>query len=126
MAATQQFVGSYRMYHLIRAGALYEIWAVRPMSETTAYAMKWLPPGPKYSRTTVGELKHEYQVGIALEHPSVIKTYDFDGRNQDWFRAEVEILEAADGAVTLAPPAATEPLRIPYEAIVRANVIDTV
>ena len=36
MAATQQFVGNYRMYHLIRAGAIYEIWAVRPMSETTA------------------------------------------------------------------------------------------
>jgi serine/threonine protein kinase len=75
--ATQQFVGSYRMYHLIRAGAIYEIWAVRPMSETTAYAMKWLPPGPKYSRHTVAELKHEYQVGSSLEHPNVIKTYDF-------------------------------------------------
>jgi serine/threonine protein kinase len=81
MAATQQFVGSYRMYHLIRAGALYEIWAVRPMSETTAYAMKWLPPGPKYSRTTVSELKHEYQVGASLDHPYVIKTYDFGNTN---------------------------------------------
>jgi serine/threonine protein kinase len=77
LAATQQFVGSYRMYHLIRAGALYEIWAVRPMSETTAFAMKWLPPGPKYSRAAVGELKHEYQVGVSLDHPTVIKTYDF-------------------------------------------------
>jgi len=77
MPATQQFVGTYRMYHLIRAGALYEIWAVRPMSETTAYAMKWLPPGPKYSRSTVAELKHEFQVGSSLDHPNVIKTYDF-------------------------------------------------
>ena len=65
------------MYHLIRAGAIYEIWAVRPMSETTVYAIKWLPPGPKYSRSTVAELKHEFQVGISLEHPAVIKTYDF-------------------------------------------------
>jgi serine/threonine protein kinase len=85
MAATQQFVGSYRMYHLIRAGAMYEIWAVRPMSETTAYAMKWLPPGPKYSRTTVGELKHEYQVGVTLDHPHVIKTYDFGNTNNGAF-----------------------------------------
>jgi serine/threonine protein kinase len=75
--ATQQFVGNYRMYHLIRAGAIYEIWAVRPMSETTAYAMKWLPPGSKYSRGTVAELKHEYQVGSTLDHPNVIKTYEF-------------------------------------------------
>jgi serine/threonine protein kinase len=77
VAATQQFVGSYRMYHLIRAGAIYEIWAVRPMSETTAYAMKWLPPGPKSSRRTISELKHEYQVGASLDHPNTIKTYDF-------------------------------------------------
>ncbi len=48
------------------------------MSETTVYAMKWLPPGPKYSRATVSELKHEYRVGVALDHPNVIKTYEFD------------------------------------------------
>ena len=77
MAATQQFVGNFRMYHLIRAGAIYEIWAVRPMSETTVFAIKWLPPGPKYSRSTVAELKHEYQVGSSLDHPNVIKTYEF-------------------------------------------------
>ncbi len=85
MAAAQQFVGSYRMYHLIRAGALYEIWAVRPMSETTAYAMKWLPPGPRYTRAAVNELKHEYQVGKALDHPNCIKTYDFGNTNNGAF-----------------------------------------
>ncbi len=65
------------MFHLIRAGAIYEIWAVRPVSENTPYAMKWLPPGPKYSRATVAELKHEFNVGSLLDHPSVIKTLDF-------------------------------------------------
>ena len=73
------------MFHLIRAGAIYEIWAVRPMSETTAYAMKWLPPGPKYSRHTVGELKHEFNVGVALEHPAVIKTYEFGNTSNGAF-----------------------------------------
>jgi serine/threonine protein kinase len=77
MPAAQQTVGDYRMYHLIRAGAIYEIWAVRPVSENTAYAMKWLPPGPKYTRSNVAELRHEYQVGSSLDHPSIIKTYDF-------------------------------------------------
>jgi ribosome maturation factor RimP len=42
-----------------------------------------------------------------------------DGRN----RFKGELLEAADGAVTLATPG-DEPLRIPYDAIVRANLID--
>jgi eukaryotic-like serine/threonine-protein kinase len=85
LAATQQFVGSYRMYHLIRAGATYEIWAVRPMSETTPYAMKWLPPGPKYTRAAIAELKHEYQVGVSLDHPGVIKTIDFGNTSNGAF-----------------------------------------
>jgi serine/threonine protein kinase len=83
--AAQQTVGNYRMFHLIRAGANYEIWAVRPVSENTAYAMKWLPPGPKYSRSNVNELKHEYTVGITLDHPTVIKTIDFGNTSNGAF-----------------------------------------
>lgn len=78
VTSQQHFVGNYRMFHLIRAGAIYEIWAVRPVSETKPFAMKWLPPGPKYSRSAVNELRHEYQVGESLDHPNVIKTYEFD------------------------------------------------
>jgi ribosome maturation factor RimP len=52
---------------------------------------------------------------------SVRTDRSIEGRN----RFKGEVLEAADGAVTLATPAAEEPLRIPYEAIVRANLIDT-
>jgi ribosome maturation factor RimP len=40
-------------------------------------------------------------------------------------RFKGEIVDAADGAVTLAPAGEAGPLRIPYDAIVRANVIDT-
>ncbi len=32
----------------------------------------------------------------------ILKTYDFDGRNQDWFRAELEVLEAAEGSAARA------------------------
>ena len=52
---------------------------------------------------------------------SVRTDKDIEGRN----RFKGEVVEAADGAVTLATPAADEPLRIPYEAIVRANLIET-
>ncbi|HMP05748.1 MAG TPA: serine/threonine-protein kinase [Lacipirellulaceae bacterium] len=65
------------MFHLIRAGAIFEIWAVRPVAETTPYAMKWLPPGSRYDRANIANLKHEYEIGKTLDHPSVIKTYDF-------------------------------------------------
>ena len=39
MSAGREFVGPYRMFHLIRAGAMFEIWAVRPMAETTISRM---------------------------------------------------------------------------------------
>src|SRR5690348_3773004 len=81
----QQTVGNYRMFHLIRAGAIYEIWAVRPVSDNTPYAIKWLPPGPKFSRQYVNELKHEFTVGAVLDHPNVIKTYDFGNTNNGAF-----------------------------------------
>lgn len=73
----KEFVGPYRLFHMIRVGAVYEIWAVQPIGENTSYAMKWLPPGEKYSRQAVNELKHEYNVGKSMDHPSVIKTYDY-------------------------------------------------
>jgi serine/threonine protein kinase len=78
MPAAQQFVGKYRLFHLIRGGRFYEIWAVRPPAETTVYAMKWLPKGAHYVREHINGLKHEYQVGVLLDHPAVIKTYEFD------------------------------------------------
>ncbi len=77
VATSQHTVGPYRMFHLIRAGAAYEIWAVRPLSENTPYAMKWLPPGDKHNRATVTSLRSEYQVGRCLDHPYVINIYEF-------------------------------------------------
>ena len=77
MSAGREFVGPYRLFHLIRAGALFEIWAVRPVAERTAYAMKWLPPGDRHTRQAAGELKHEFNVGKTIEHPKIIKTFDY-------------------------------------------------
>ena len=78
MASGNEFVGNYRLFHLIRAGGVYQIWAVRPMSENTLYAMKWLPPGEQYTRQALAELRYEFSVGKTLDHPEVIKTYAFD------------------------------------------------
>jgi serine/threonine protein kinase len=73
------------MFHLIRAGNVYEIWAVRPLSENTLYAIKWLPPGDKNTRQAQTELKHEYTVGKTLDHPNVIKTYDYQSTSNGAF-----------------------------------------
>ena len=90
MARNNEIVGDYRLYHMIRAGAVYEIWAVRRVSGSDAFAMKWLPKdSPKHSGQAVRELKHEYTVGKALDHKACIKTLDFGtGRNGAWLLME--------------------------------------
>ena len=80
-----QIVGNYRMYHLIRAGSAFEIWAVRPMADNTAFAMKWLPPGPKHTKGMIADLRHEFSIGITLDHPNIIKTYEFDTTKEGTF-----------------------------------------
>lgn len=78
VSTAQQFVGKYRLFHLIRGGKFFEIWAVRPPTETTVYAMKWLPKGSHYVREHISGLKHEFQVGSSLDHPGIIATYEYD------------------------------------------------
>lgn len=73
------------MYHLIRAGSIYEIWAVRPMSDTALYAIKWLPPGSKYDRQNINGLKHEFNVGKDLDHRAVIRSYEFGNTSNGAF-----------------------------------------
>ena len=74
MARKNEIVGDYRLYHLIRAGALYEIWAVRAMSGSDAVRHQVAAEGQpevQLAPRFVKELKHEYTVGKALDHPSV-------------------------------------------------------
>jgi eukaryotic-like serine/threonine-protein kinase len=78
VAAQIQFVGKYRLFHLVRGGALYEIWAVRPPADNTTYAMKWLPKGSKYTREHINGLRHEFTVGSTLDHRACIKTYEYE------------------------------------------------
>jgi len=78
VAAQIQFVGKYRLFHLVRGGAIYEIWAVRPPADNTTFAIKWLPKGSQYTREHINGLRHEFQVGSTLDHRACIKTYEYE------------------------------------------------
>jgi len=92
MAAKKEFVGPYRMFHLIRAGATFEIWAVRPLDKNESFAMKWLPPGKKFTKQASNDLKHEYTVGKSLVHRSIIETLDF-GTGKDGTYLTMELFK---------------------------------
>ncbi|MBN1851666.1 MAG: serine/threonine protein kinase [Pirellulales bacterium] len=81
------------MFHLIRAGSTYEIWTVRPMVDNTPYAMKWLPPGDKYTRESVVSLRHEYSVGKSFDHPDIIRVHEF-GTSKDGAFLVMELFRA--------------------------------
>ena len=90
----REFVGPYRLFHLIRASSAYEIWAVRPPAENVAYALKWLPRGEKYTREAVNGLRHEFVVGQTLQHPAIIKTYAFETSSADGAYLVMELFKA--------------------------------
>ena len=87
---------------------------MRPVSENTPYAMKWLPPGPKYVARNIAELKHEY-TGRRHARPSqpCIKTLRL--------RQHVERRVHAARAVQGAQPEAANHLRRLQEAVTIAR-----
>ncbi len=75
MASGREFLGSYRMVRLIRAGGTCQVWeAVRDQRRV---AIKYLQPEVRTSREEIGYLKHEVEVGQTLKHPNVIEIYEF-------------------------------------------------
>jgi serine/threonine protein kinase len=63
------------LVRLIRGGGTCQIWeAVR---DTQRVAIKTLQPEVRADREEINYLKHEFEVGRQLEHPDVIKLYEF-------------------------------------------------
>jgi ribosome maturation factor RimP len=79
------------------------------------YTIDVSSPGPKRP------LRKPHHFADAVGRNINVRTdHDIQGKH----RFKGEIVDAADGAVTLMPAGEAEPLRIPYDAIVRANLID--
>lgn len=76
MGRGREFLGSYRMVRLIRAGATCQVWeAVR---DGRRVAIKYLHPEMRSNREEIGYLKHELEVGANLWHPNVVEIYEYN------------------------------------------------
>ena len=89
----QDYVGSYRLINLIRAGKTCEVWDAANDAKGERVAIKLLSGEAARSREEVGFLKHEYQVARGLDHPSVIKVYGF-GRARGSYYLMMELFQA--------------------------------
>jgi len=74
----QERVDSYRLVYLLRKGQTCEVWEVyREGEEQNRMAMKLLPRGSRFTREQIGFLKQEFQIARHLEHPNIIRVFDF-------------------------------------------------
>lgn len=78
----QENVGPYRLVKLVRAGKTCEVWDVLNDAQGERRALKLLSGDYAKNKEEVAFLKHEFQVGKPLDHPNVIKIYDF-GRDHE-------------------------------------------
>ena len=73
----EDYIGSYRLLKLVRAGNSCQIWeAMR--DDNTRCALKALQEEHRKNKEEIGYLKHEFNVGRTLSHPNVIEIYDFN------------------------------------------------
>ncbi|MCH7725849.1 MAG: protein kinase [Planctomycetes bacterium] len=107
-----QYVGSYRLINLIRAGKTCEVWDVANDIKGERLAIKLLAGEAAQNREEVAYLKHEYQVAHGLDHPNIIKIYGF-GHDRGRYYLAMELFQAPNlkqlihqGVDALAPIAA--------------------
>ena len=79
MSQLPDFLGPYRLLKYIRSGNSSQIWeAVR--DKTDRFILKILRADHWGKKDEIALLKHEFEVGHALMHPSIIRIHEF---NQD-------------------------------------------
>lgn len=77
MASGQHFLGPYQLVRMIRAGQTCQVWeAIRTGTDERA-ALKVLLREHINKKDQVEALRHEAEVGKQLDHPKIIKIYDF-------------------------------------------------
>lgn len=81
MSQLPDFLGPYRLTKYIRSGNSSQIWeAVR--DKTERFVLKILRPDHWGNKDEIGLLKHEFEVGHSLMHPSVIRIHEFNMEGQ--------------------------------------------
>lgn len=76
MVAGREIIGDCRLVRIIRAGVTCQVWEAVRNDERVA--VKLLQPEVRTDRVEINYLKHEYEVAHGLDHPNVIKIFDFE------------------------------------------------
>ncbi len=77
VAKDQDFIGPYRLLKLVRVGANCQIWEAISEADHQRYALKALRDEYRSDKEHIAMLKQEFTVGKTLDHPHIIKIYNF-------------------------------------------------
>jgi serine/threonine protein kinase len=71
------YLGSYQLVKLVHDGEGSRIWRAYHEGSQRFVGIKTLSEKYKRSRERVGQLKQEYAVGVKLNHPNILRIYEF-------------------------------------------------
>ena len=77
MSLGRDFIGPFQLLRLIRAGTTTQVWEARRSNENERVALKVLMESHRKDKYEIAQLKHEALVGADLDHPNVIKIFDY-------------------------------------------------
>lgn len=85
MTKVRDFIGPYRLARLIRAGQTCQVWEVVKDATGERFALKLLRLELQKDKSEAGYLKHEYEVAKDMNHPHVIRIYEYSTQYQTPF-----------------------------------------
>ena len=77
MSIGRDFIGPFQLLRLIRAGTTTQVWEAMENGKGERMALKVLMKDFRQDKYEIGQLKHEALVGADLDHPNVIKIFDY-------------------------------------------------
>jgi len=77
VAFGRDFVGPFQLLRLIRSGQTTQVWEVMKEGNEERLALKILHKEFARDKEEIEQLRHEVMVAKNLEHPNVIKVFDF-------------------------------------------------
>lgn len=80
MASSRNYLGSYRLIKLIRGGQVCNVWEAMRDGDKDRVAIKVLLARHGKNKTEIEQLRNEGRVGIDMDHPNVIKIFEFVDR----------------------------------------------
>lgn len=81
LAKERDILGAYRITRIIHNGPICQVWEAVKSPEGTKVAIKTLKPKYAESKEEIAFMKNEADVGRTIQHPNVIKVFEFGTEN---------------------------------------------